>query len=399
MLFSDYTFFFDILVFVLIFSACKSIFKNGWLNNILILLGNTLILTKIVTPRSVFILLMVSIILYGVGIILRKRKFKWLLSIVLILLITVFSIRNYPLVQSWLGSWWNDILQKHFLAIEKIGLSYIFFRMIHWLVECYRQNTLSTNFLSYINYLFFFPTFPSGPIDTFNNFHYWVNKTHIKLNTRMFFAGIGRIFIGAVKLLLIVPLIKPYSIDYQTLLAYISPWAAVCSAAILYSIYIYLDFSGYCDIAIGTAYMLGICTPENFRYPYLSNNISEFWKRWHITFSSFLKSYVFKPIIALLNRFSISRHRMLVSVIAYIFTFFICGIWHGNTLNFVIWGLWHGLGLSVYKIASSNQKGKPASKARIILGIVSTFIFVTIGWIFFNYSMEQLLTMFNTLFL
>ena len=122
MLFGDYTLFFDILLFVLLFVACKWIFKRGWLNNILILLGNALILTKIVHPRSVFILLLISLIVYGVGVVLKKRRFKWLLAIRLTLLIAVFSIRNYPLVQSWFGEWWETILQKHFFSIEKLGL-------------------------------------------------------------------------------------------------------------------------------------------------------------------------------------------------------------------------------------------------------------------------------------
>ena len=398
MLFCDYTLFFDIFLFVLIFSACKFIFKKNWLNNILILLGNALILTKIVSPRSVFILFMVSLIMYGAGIILRKRKFKWLLAIILTLLIVVFSVRNYPLVQSWFGEWWEKILQKHFFSVEKLGLSYIFFRMIHWLVECYRQNIRSINVLSYVNYLFFFPTFPAGPIDTFNNFHYWVNKTHLRFNLRMLLAGVGRIFVGAVKLLLIVPLIKEYAVDYNALLPYMGAWSAVGLAALLYSIYIYIDFSGYCDVAIGTAYMLGIRTPENFRLPYLSSNIAEFWKRWHMTFSSFLKMYVFKPVIELINRTPIVKYRMLVSVIAYWVTFFVCGLWHGSTLNFVFWGLWHGIGLSIYKVATNKNVGKSNGSLSKIMGVAVTFVFVTVGWIFFNYPVEQLVEMFNLLF-
>ena len=171
MLLGDYMLFFDILLFVCLFVACKWIFKRGWLNNVMILLGNAFILTKIVTPRSVFILLLLSLIVYGVGVALKKRRFKWLLALILTLLIAIFSVRNYPLVQSWFGEWWDAFLQKHFFSVEKLGLSYIFFRMIHWLVECYRQNIRSINVLSYVNYLFFFPTFPAGPINTFNNFH------------------------------------------------------------------------------------------------------------------------------------------------------------------------------------------------------------------------------------
>lgn len=398
MLFGDYMLFFEILLFVLLFVACKWAFGRGWLSNVLLLIGNAFILTKIVSPRSVFILFLISVIIYGAGVLLYHRRYKWLLATALVILVSFFSIRNYPLVQSWFGSWWEDILQKHFLSIEKLGLSYILFRMIHWLVESYRKTIRSLNFLSYANYLFFFPTFPAGPIDTFNNFNYWVNKTKVRFNLRMLLAGVGRIFIGAVKLLLIVPLIKPYAVDYQSLLPYMGPWAAVCLAALLYSIYIYVDFSGYCDAAIGMAYMLGIKTPENFSHPYLASNVADFWKRWHITFSSFLKKYVFKPVISLLNATPMVSHRLLVSVIAYIVTFFVCGLWHGSTLNFVFWGLWHGVGLSVYKIATNRNVGRSNGSLAKFAGVAVTFVFVTLGWIFFNYPVEQLVEMFNLLF-
>ena len=175
-------------------------------------------------------------------------------------------------------------------------------------------------------------------------------------------------------------------------------WGAVISAALLYSLYIYIDFSGYCDMAIGMAYMMGIRTPENFNNPYFSTNISEFWKRWHITFSTFLKIYVFKPVITLLNRLPIARWRMLVSVTAYLVTFLVCGLWHGSTVNFVLWGLWHGIGLSVYKIFTYKKTAKPLTLPRKIAGIGGTFLFVTVGWIFFNYPIDNLLTMFKLLF-
>lgn len=398
MLFSNYQLFIEILLFVILFVSCKWIFKRQWLDHILILVGNILILTNITTPKSLFWLSILALLVYGEGLLLHYRRKGWILAVCLTLLLAAFAVRNYPLVQSWLGGSWDDGLSKHFLSIDKIGLSYILFRMIHWMVESYKHTLRTHNFICYLNYLFFFPTFMAGPIDTLNNFHYWTGNTHVRFNVRMLMAGIGRIFFGAVKLLLIVPYIKPYAIDYQLLIPYLGNWGGVCSAALLYSLYIYVDFSGYCDTAIGMAYMMGIRTPENFDNPYFSSNISDFWKRWHITFSTFLKIYVFKPVIALLNRFPIARHRMLVSIIAYMITFFVCGIWHGSTLNFVLWGLWHGVGLSVYKLITYGKPIQPLSKTRRIAGICLTFVFVTIGWIFFNYSVDQLWIMFKLLF-
>ena len=398
MLFTSYELFFEILLFILLFVIVKWGLKKSWLNNLLLIGGNILILTHIVSWKSLFLLSLLALLAYGAGLLLRKRKSGWVLALSLSLLILLFSVRNYPLVQSWLGTWWTDTLGKHFLSVEKIGLSYILFRIIHWLVESYKNTLRSRNFLSFLNYLFFFPTFMAGPIDTFNNFHYWMTTTRVRFNRRMLLAGIGRIFIGAVKALLIVPLIKPYAIDYQALMPQLGPWGAACSAALLYSLYIYIDFSGYCDMAIGMAYAMGIRTPENFDDPYLSPNISEFWKRWHITFSTFLKIYVFKPVIGLLNRLPIAKWRMAVSVTAYLITFLVCGLWHGSTLNFVLWGLWHGIGLSVYKLFTYGKTAKPLTTIRKVVGIVVTFLFVTIGWIFFNYPVDKLLVLFELLF-
>ena len=398
MLFSNCQLFIEILLFVFLFVVCKWLFKKEWLNHILILAGNILILTNITTPKSLFWLSLLALLVYGEGLLLHFHKKGWILATFLTLLIAVFAVRNYQLVQSWFGNTWNNGMSKHFLNIEKIGLSYILFRMIHWLVESYKHTIRSRNFLCYLNYLFFFPTFMAGPIDTLNNFHYWVGHTHVKFNARMLMAGIGRIFFGAVKLLLIIPYIKPYAIDYQTLVSSLGAWGAVCSTAVLYSLYIYIDFSAYCDTAIGMAYMMGIRTPENFDNPYFSTNISDFWKRWHITFSTFLRIYVFKPFISFLNRFPIAKYRMVVSVIAYMVTFFVCGIWHGSTLNFVFWGLWHGVGLSVYKLITYGKPVQPLTKTRKVLGICVTFVFVTIGWIFFNYPVDELLILFKLLF-
>lgn len=397
MLFHSGQLFFSILVFILLFVGCRWIFQKGWLNNLVILLGNALVLTCLVRPNSLLILMVVAVVCYGAGLLLYRKPRGWLLALVLILLIALFAIRQYPLVWRWFGEFWTHSMKKPFFSVQKLGLSYILFRLIHWLVECHKRTVRSQNFLSYINYLFFFPTFMAGPIDTFNNFHYWVQNTHVRYNARMLLAGVGRIFMGAVKTLLLVPLMLPYATNYHTLLPNMVPWGAVLCAAVLYSFYIYIDFSGYCDLAIGMAYMMGIRTPENFNNPYLSANIAEFWKRWHITFSTFLKIYVFKPIISLLNRFPIRKFRMVVSVIAYLLTFLVCGLWHGSTLNFVLWGLWHGLGLSVYKIFTFHHPIKPTRTNRII-GIVVTFVFVTIGWIFFNYPEKELWAMINLLF-
>jgi alginate O-acetyltransferase complex protein AlgI len=198
----------------------------------------------------------------------------------------------------------------------------------------------------------------------------------------------------------IVPLLVPYALDYSALLVDYSPVGAISINLLAYSAYIYLDFSGYSDIAVGTAYLVGIKTPENFNNPYFSINLAEFWKNWHITFSNFLRLYVFMPFVNLYNSIFNPKHRMFVTIMCYLSTFLICGLWHGDTVNFVYWGLWHGVGLSINKIwtvmvvADSQVTNALWYK---VGSVVITFVFVTIGWVFFNYSSVELLEIYSML--
>ena len=197
-----------------------------------------------------------------------------------------------------------------------------------------------------------------------------------------------------------VPILINFATDYTTLISDFSPLPAILISLLAYSAYIYLDFSGYCDIAIGTAYLIGIKTPENFNNPYNSKNLSEFWKRWHITFSTFLKLYIFKPSILLYNKVFNPKYKLIITILCYLTTFAICGLWHGDKINFVYWGLWHGIGLSINKIWTVKLKTKiPFSNttAYKYASVFLTFIFVTIGWVFFNYSEEQLIELYKLL--
>ncbi|NQT77130.1 MAG: hypothetical protein HQ565_05410, partial [Bacteroidetes bacterium] len=131
-----------------------------------------------------------------------------------------------------------------------------------------------------------------------------------------------------------------------------------------------------------------------------SENLSVFWKRWHMTFSNFLFAYVFKPSLSLLNRLFPRFPRMSITVTGYLFTFFICGLWHGDAINFVYWGLWHGVGLSIgklWKVYIKLPDRVLRNNIYKIGSILLTFLFVTIGWMFFQYSQEQIIEIFNTL--
>ena len=400
MIFNNYIIFIYVLFFVIIYNLVKLFTKNLWVRNLLIFLGNFFILINIVKEHTLIVLAIFSLLVYFIGKILQNKDFKILLSSSLAIILLLFVIRNYPYIQNKLSSGIFSFINAPILSVQKLGLSYILFRFIHYLVESFRKKIRRSNFVTFLNYILFFPTFIAGPIDTYNNFSYWVEHDRKSYDWKLFFAGITRIFIGSIKVIGIVPLIIVYATDYTSFLPLFSVWGALILSLLTYSAYIYLDFSGYSDIAIGSAYLIGIKTPENFNNPYISQNLSEFWKRWHITFSSFLKIYVFKPFIHLFSSFINVKNRLLITILSYIVTFTICGLWHGSYINFVYWGLWHGVGLAINKIWMSKFKSKFGfcqSLGYKIVSILLTFIYVTIGWMFFHYSQNQLIEIFKLL--
>jgi len=400
MLFNNYKIFIYIVFFAAIYNLSKLVSKSIILRNILIFLANVFMLLTLVKEHTLIVLSVLSLIVFILGKVLQKKNSKTLLFSAFSLVIILFSIRNYPYLHENLSDGILSFIKAPILSVEKLGLSYILFRLVHYLVESSKSTIHNANFITFLNYIFFFPTIIAGPIDTYNNFQYWLGNSNFKYHKSLFFAGITRVFLGAFKTLAIVPLVIKYATDYTTLTSSYSPFIAIGLSLLAYSAYIYFDFSGYSDIAIGSAYLIGIKTPENFNNPYISQNLSEFWKRWHITFSDFLKRYVFKPFISLFNWLFNPKYRLSITLVCYILTFAVCGLWHGDKINFVYWGLWHGIGLSLNKIWSSKVKHRISFRNTLgykFASIMITFMFVTFGWVFFNYSEDQLIEIFKLL--
>ncbi len=166
-----------------------------------------------------------------------------------------------------------------------------------------------------------------------------------------------------------------------------SGWAWILLYA--YAFQIYFDFSGYTDIAIGLGRLLGIKLPENFNAPYLKPNLTQFWNNWHMTLTQWFRAYFFNPVTRALRsgkkKFSIPG----IVFITQMSTMVLIGLWHGVTLNFVAWGVWHGLGLFIHNRWSEWTKGRfallPANWQKVLNagGVLLTFHFVAIGWVFF----------------
>jgi alginate O-acetyltransferase complex protein AlgI len=159
----------------------------------------------------------------------------------------------------------------------------------------------------------------------------------------------------------------------------------------LYTFQIFLDFSGYSDVAIGLGRLYGITLPENFDRPYLQPNVQQFWQRWHITLSTWFRVYFFTPLTRALIRSPRRYSPTLIVLVAQISTMFLIGMWHGVTFNFALWGLWHGVGLFIHKQITDHTRvwylrvRQHTWPRRLITAgsVFVTFHFVALGWVFF----------------
>ena len=366
----------------------------------LLLLGNLVLISTLINYATVAMHLVLATGIFYLGQAASQPRNSWRRKGIITgitLLIFLFIFRNYPKLFGISGYY---LTTDPASLIERLGISYILFRHIQFLVDAFKGRIAAFNLVDYINFILFFPTLIAGPIDRYVNFKRWSDRLHGRIKSALILPGVGRIFIGFVKKYGLVPLIYDWSVSYEPFAETMDYPVAIMLSLLCYSAYILLDFSGYSDIAIGTGYILGYRTPENFRSPYLATNIADFWRRWHMTFSNFLRELIFKPIVKGIAKIGLNLPRIWVSIIGYLLTFAICGVWHGSTFNFIIWGLWHGAGLSAYKVWSlsrwHNQWHAWMERNGLtwldkFLAMAITFIFVTIGWMFFHYKNNALL--------
>lgn len=287
-----------------------------------------------------------------------------------------------------------------------IGVSYFSFKMIHFIVESYKRKIERLSFLNYLSYILFFLSFISGPINRFNQFAQQVNdnaSTGLKHDLR---AGGERIIHGLFKKFVLVQVVHPYVLgNHAQALADLSLGTALLGLY-AYALYFYFDFSGYSDLAIGSARLMGIQLPENFENPFLKRNIRELWTNWHMSLTGWLVDYIYWPLVRKMRgaRY-LKEHPVLLSNVGMIITFIACGMWHGEALNFMIWGAYHGLGISVLTIYQRQKRKVRTSflqryfRSRIstVVGTFFTFNFFAIGLVFFVLDLKNLGILFETI--
>jgi alginate O-acetyltransferase complex protein AlgI len=253
-----------------------------------------------------------------------------------------------------------------------IGISFFTFQAISYLVDIYRQQVKpAKNPLGFALYLSFFPVCLAGPILRYPQFAEELRSRHS--STRDFVDGSQRFIMGfAKKVLLANPLALITDQIFALPARELSP-SLVWLGVLCYTLQIYFDFSGYSDMAIGIARFFGLHIPENFNYPYASRSIREFWRRWHISLSSWLRDYLYIPLGG-------SRKGTIRTFSNLLIVFFICGLWHGASWTFILWGLYHGFFL-VLERSSLEQWRK---KLWPPLQHVQTILIIMVGWVLFR---------------
>jgi len=277
---------------------------------------------------------------------------------------TDFLIENFNLA-------FNSNAELLNLALP-LAISFFTFQQIAYLVDSYRQETKEYDFLNYALFVTFFPQLIAGPIVHHKEMMPQFAKTRNKVkNYRNIAMGLFIFSIGLFKKVVIADTFAVWAtagFDIATTLNLFEAWATSLS----YTFQLYFDFSGYTDMAIGLALLFNIRLPVNFNSPYKATNIQDFWRRWHITLSRFLRDYVYIPLGG--NRKG--GFRTYNNLMA---TFVLGGLWHGAAWTFVFWGFLHGLALIIQRLWS-----KLGIKLWTWLAWLITFNFVNITWVFFR---------------
>ncbi|MCU1320724.1 MAG: rane bound O-acyl transferase, family protein [Acidobacteriaceae bacterium] len=272
------------------------------------------------------------------------------------------------------GSW---------MALLTLSLSFYCFQSLTYTIDLYRRDddaVATRNYWAYLGAALFFPVLVAGPILRLHGF-----LKQLLAPPTLSESQAGRalllIGIGLIKKLLIADFLGQNLVgrvfDTPTLYS----GAEVLAGVYGYALQLFFDFSGYTDIALGVGLLLGLRLPENFRQPYLSVNVMEFWRRWHISFSEWLRDYLMDSLPQRRREFPLLSYSYTV-----ILTMMLGGLWHGLSWTFLIWGALHGVALAVVRIWKQRRKGKKPTAWGKVAGTLATFHFVCFTWIFFNAS-------------
>ena len=338
-----------------------------------------------------FLILFTSLVDYLVGVGLgrienqRKRKLLLVVSIVANLgVLGFFKYTNFLLENvGWgLTTLGFQVQPMHYDILLPVGISFFTFQSMTYTIETYRRNIPPSHSpRDFLLFVAFFPQLLAGPINRAADLLPQFTR-RVRATAMDFEAGLAQFALGAVKKLVISDQIAP-NVD----LIFANPGSyggiTLLQGALGYAIQIYCDFSGYSDMAIGCARMMGFRFMENFQMPYSALSITEFWRRWHISLSSWFRDYLYIPLGG--NRKGTERTYLNLMV-----TMLLCGLWHGASWNFVFWGGLHGAALAIHRVwqgwelfESLNDNPSFQFVWRLISRLLTLSV-VVVGWIFFR---------------
>lgn len=310
-----------------------------------------------------------------------KRKTVAFFSISLDLFILgVFKYYNFFIgsISSLLYTLGVGVEFKLFNLLLPVGISFYTFKAISYVVDVYKGEVKPCHdVIAFVAYMSFFPVLLAGPIDRASCLlKQFKNKRYF--NEQLASDGCRQMLWGFYKKVFIADNCKVV-VDQIFGGQFQEPGYVFIIVALLYSIQIYCDFSGYSDIAIGCSKLFGIQLTQNFSFPYFSHNIIEFWRRWHISLMSWLRDYVYIPMGG-------SRGAIWVMYRNILIVWVISGLWHGANSTFICWGVYHGLLIIIYRQLNKTKDRKDKKHGMIQKGVYTflTFIFVSIGWILFR---------------
>ncbi len=325
-------------------------------------------------------------------------RFAWTLSLVTVLLLSILVILKSPSLSLQVSIFFRTLMDRPLetasaLDLRWLGFSYIAFRLIHVLRDKQTGRLPELSLPEFATYVVFFPTLAAGPIDRAERFAKDLRAEFVLTSGETLQAG-QRIVLGLFKKFVVADALALIALN-DALAAQVHSAGWMWIHLYAYAFQIYFDFSGYTDIAIGIARLVGIKLPENFLSPYTKPNLTQFWNSWHITLTQWIRSYFFNPFNRWIRGYkSIPVWTMIL--IGQLVTMLLIGLWHGITWNFILWGAWHGLGLFLQnrwsdfaktRIATNNPRLQTALQ---LSGVLFTFHFVALGWVFFALSKPSL---------
>lgn len=302
-----------------------------------------------------------------------RRCLLWTSILVSLSVLGYFKYANFFLWN------WNMMVEGNFQPLDivlPVGISFYTFQSISYVVDVYKGRVAATaTWLEYVFFLSFFPALVAGPIVRADYFLPQIRENHRATRDEVY-AGLWLIILGVLK----KAVIADYIAQYNDLI-FSSPTGYSGFESLMgvvgYTMQIYCDFSGYSDMAIGIALIMGFRLSRNFDFPYKSKSLTEFWRRWHISLSSWLRDYVYIPLGG-------NRRGTLRTYLNNFLTMLIGGLWHGAAWKFVFWGAMHGLGLAVHKATLPLTRRLPDVWPVKAVSWAVTMVYVSLLWVFFR---------------